>query len=114
MTTLRRICRWLIPYRISMALALALTALAALCNLGVPLLVQELIDRVVSRGAWKSLPLYALGLMAVYILQAVLALANGLLIGKIGQGVVRDLRHQLYDRLQRLSLAYYSIMTTKP
>ena len=39
--------------------------------------------------------------------QAVLALSNGLLIGRIGQGVVRDLRHQLYDRLQRLSLAYY-------
>ena len=36
-----------------------------------------------------------------------LALCNGLLIGRIGQGVVRDLRHRLYDRLQRLSLAYY-------
>ncbi len=36
-----------------------------------------------------------------------LSLGNGLLIGRIGQGVVRDLRHLLYDRLQRLSLTYY-------
>jgi len=90
-----------------MAGALLLTALAALCNLPVPLLVQELIDRVVTRGEWSALPLYAAGLLLVFALQASLALANNLMIGRIGQGVVRDLRHQLYDRLQRLSLAYY-------
>ncbi|HKM55041.1 MAG TPA: ABC transporter ATP-binding protein, partial [Isosphaeraceae bacterium] len=90
-----------------MAAALLLTALAALCNLPVPLLVQELIDRVVTRGQWSALPLYAAGLLLVFALQASLALANNLLIGRIGQGVVRDLRHLLYDRLQRLSLAYY-------
>ena len=33
--------------------------------------------------------------------------ATAYLIGRIGQGVVRDLRHLLYDRLQRLSLTYY-------
>ena len=32
---------------------------------------------------------------------------NGLVIGRIGQGVVRDLRHLLYERLQQLGLAYY-------
>jgi subfamily B ATP-binding cassette protein MsbA len=90
-----------------MTAALLLTALAALCNLPVPLLVQELVDRVVSRGHWNALPLYAAGLLLVFALQATLALSNSLLIGRIGQGVVRDLRHQLYDRLQRLSLSYY-------
>ena len=107
MNTLRRIAGWLAPYRISMALALMLTTLAALCNLPVPLLIQELIDRVITRGHWGSLPLFAVGLLLVYVAQASLALGNGLLIGRIGQGVVRDLRHSLYDRLQRLSLAYY-------
>ena len=32
---------------------------------------------------------------------------NGLVIGRIGQGVVRDLRHRLYERLQQVGLAYY-------
>jgi ABC-type multidrug transport system fused ATPase/permease subunit len=105
--TLRRIAGWLAPYRTSMVLALLLTTLAALCNLPVPLLVQELIDRVVTRGQWGALPIYAAGLLVVYAAQASLFLCNGLLIGRIGQGVVRDLRHRLYDRLQRLSLAYY-------
>ncbi len=107
MATLGRIWGWLTPYRQPMALALVLTTLAALGNLPVPLLVQELIDQVVSQGRWGALPLYALLLLAVFVAQAVLALCNGLLIGRIGQGVVRDLRHRLYDHLQRLSLAYY-------
>jgi ATP-binding cassette, subfamily B, bacterial MsbA len=107
MNTLDRIAGWLAPYRRSMALAFVLTTLAALFNLPVPLLVQELVDRVVTQGRWSALPWYALGLFLVFAVQAVLSLGNGLLIGRIGQGVVRDLRHLLYDRLQRLSLTYY-------
>jgi subfamily B ATP-binding cassette protein MsbA len=107
MNTLDRIAGWLAPYRRSMALAFVMTTLAALFNLPVPLLVQELVDRVVTQGRWSALPWYALGLFLVFAVQAVLSLGNGLLIGRIGQGVVRDLRHLLYDRLQRLSLTYY-------
>jgi ATP-binding cassette, subfamily B, bacterial MsbA len=105
--TLRRIGGWLTPYRGRMTLALLLTALASLFNLPVPLLVQELVDRVVTQNQWNALPLYALALFGVFGVQAVLSLFNGLVIGQIGQGVVRDLRHMLYERLQKLDLTYY-------
>ena len=107
MGTLRRIGGWLIPYRARVALALGLTTLACLLNLPVPLLVQGLVDRVVTAGQWRALPLYALGLLAVFAAQAGLGLINTFVIGRVGQGVVRDLRHRLYERLQRLSLTYY-------
>ena len=107
MKTLRRIGGWLAPYRGRMTLALVLTALACLFNLPVPLLVQELVDRVVTQNQWNALPLYALALFGVFAVQAVLSLFNSLVIGQIGQGVVRDLRHLLYERLQQLGLAYY-------
>ncbi|MDR3619153.1 MAG: ABC transporter ATP-binding protein [Paludisphaera borealis] len=107
MKTLRRIGGWLAPYKRSLALAFVLTAAAAVCNLPVPLLVQGLIDRVVTRNEWGLLPMYAVGLFAVFAAQSGLAWCNGLLIGRVGQGVVRDLRHALYERLQRLSLSYY-------
>jgi ABC-type multidrug transport system fused ATPase/permease subunit len=105
--TLRRIGGWLNPYRGQIAAALLLTGLACLFNLPVPLLVQALIDRVVTQNRWHALPLYAVLLLGVFAVQAILVLGNGLLIGRIGQGVVRDLRHKLYERLQQLSLAYY-------
>ena len=85
-----------------------LTALACLLNLPVPLLIQGLVDRVVAEPAGVGLPAYALGPARR------LRRAGGgrrwrtpRSIGRVGQGVVRDLRHALYDRLQRLGLAYY-------
>jgi ABC-type multidrug transport system fused ATPase/permease subunit len=105
--TLRRIGGWLTPYRGRMTLALVLTTLACLFNLPVPLLVQALVDRVVTENRWDALPLYALLLIGVFSVQAALVWFNGLIAGQIGQGVVRDLRHMLYERLQQLGLAYY-------
>ena len=107
MNTLRRIGGWLTPYRGRMILALGLTALACLFNLPVPLLVQGLVDRVVTENRWSALPLYALALFGVFSGQAALAWLNNVVVGHIGQGVVRDLRHMLYERLQQLGLAYY-------
>ena len=72
--TLRRIGGWLAPYRGRMVLALVLTTLACLFNLPVPLLVQELVDRVVTQNRWDALPLYAVALFGVFGVQAVLTL----------------------------------------
>jgi len=90
-----------------MLLALVLTTLACLFNLPVPLLVQELVDRVVTRNQWRTLPLFAISLFGVFGTQAALTLFNNLVVSQIGQGVVRDLRHMLYERLQQLGIAYY-------
>ena len=102
--TLRRIAGWLAPYRTSMVLALvadhagrAVQPARAAPGAGAdrpggnPGPVGRLAALRGGAAAWSSPS------------QAGLALGNGLLIGRIGQGVVRDLRHRLYDRLQRLS-----------
>jgi subfamily B ATP-binding cassette protein MsbA len=86
-------------------LALGLTALACLLNVPAPLLVQALVDDVRAGGA--AVPLCAAGLLAVFALQAGTGLANALVLGPVGLRVVRDLRHRLYARLQRLGLSYY-------
>jgi ABC-type multidrug transport system fused ATPase/permease subunit len=105
--TIRRIGGWLAPYRGQMILAMVLTGFACLFNLPVPLLVQALVDQVVTQGHWDVLPWYAALLFGVFAVQALLAWCNGLAIGKIGQGVVRDLRHRMYERLQLLGMAYF-------
>jgi subfamily B ATP-binding cassette protein MsbA len=90
-----------------MILAAVLTALACLFNLPVPLLVQAIVDRVVTLGHWGALPLYAAMLFGVFAAQAGIGWINGLVIGRIGHGVVRDLRHRLYERLHQVGLAYF-------
>ena len=87
--------------------ALGLAVSACLCNLPIPLLIQGLVDRVVAGGGADAVPWYALGLVGVFAAQAGIGLGNTFLIGRVGLQVVRDLRHRLYARLQRLGLAYY-------
>lgn len=72
-----------------------------------PLIVQGLVDDVVAPRAWDQLPWYAAALGAVFAAQAAIGFANTMVVGHVGQRLVRDMRHQLYDRLQQLSLGYY-------
>jgi ABC-type multidrug transport system fused ATPase/permease subunit len=105
--TARRIAGWLTPYRSQTAWAVALTGLACLLNLPIPLLVQRLVDGALDGGSPWNLIACSLGLLAVFAAQGAAGLANGLIIGRVGQSIVRDLRHGLYSRLQRLGLEYY-------
>jgi ABC-type multidrug transport system fused ATPase/permease subunit len=97
----------LAPHRGRVAFAFALTALACLLNLPVPLLVQGLVDHVVGGGRPAALAGYAAGILTVIAAQAGIGLVHTLVVSRVGLAVVRDLRHRLYARLQRLSLSWY-------
>lgn len=90
-----------------MVLASFLTTLAVAVNMQGPLIVQGLVDDVVAPGRWDKLPWFAAAFAAVLTAQALIGYANTLVVGHVGQQLVRELRHQLYERLQQLSLSYY-------
>lgn len=94
------------PYRRRVALALLLALCCCLLNSPVPLLIRELVDKA-RMGGIPLLIGCALALLGTFAAQAAASLACTCVTGEIGLSVVRDLRHQLYARLQRLSLAYY-------
>lgn len=104
---MRRLGSLLAPYRRRIAAALALTALTCLLNLPAPLLIQGLIDRVAATRRLADLPPCAAALLAAAAAQALVVVATTRVIGPVGLGVVRDLRHTLYDRLQRASLSFH-------
>ncbi len=72
-----------------------------------PLIVQGLVDDVVAPQRWDRLPLFASAFAAVLMAQALIGFANTLVVGHVGQRLVREMRHQLYERLQELSLSFY-------
>ena len=105
MNATRRLLGLIAPYRAQAALALVLAVLACLLNFPLPLLIQELVDHSVTAGGLS--PLLVLGLIGVFAAQAMTTVALAQVIGPVGLGVVRDLRHALYARLQRLGLPFY-------
>jgi ABC-type multidrug transport system fused ATPase/permease subunit len=95
-----------------MLVASSLTAGTVGLNLAAPLVVERLVDGAVENVAPSRLAFLAALLLATFAGQAILGLAAALVAGRIGQGLVRDLRHQVYERLQRLSLSFYDRTTT--
>jgi ATP-binding cassette subfamily B protein len=114
---IRRLLGYLAPYRGRLLLGMGAAAVITLVSLVPPWLAGYLIDRVVRPAQQGSLPLarasfiawVAVGAMAlVYLVRQLAALVRLRLMAILGEWVARDLRDELYEHIQRLSLAFFS------
>ena len=103
----RRLVAYVRPYRLLVAGALILLMGEGLLQLVGPLLTQRVID--------VALPAHdaAMTMRAAFLYAASLLVAFGcsygetILTAMLGQRVMRDLRRQLFEHVQRLSIAFY-------
>ena len=103
----RRLLAFLAPYRWRVAAALLLLVASALLQLAGPFLTQQAIDRAIPAHD-PALVRRLAGLFAVALaLEFLTDYAQTLLTIGIGQRAMLDLRMAIFDKLQRLGLAFY-------
>ncbi|MGX7674572.1 ABC transporter ATP-binding protein [Plantactinospora sp. DSM 117369] len=106
--TLRRIVRYAGPYRRDLLILLLLVSLDATAVVLDPLLLKLIIDRgILPRDVGVVVGLAAL-VAVVALVNGVVNLAQHWYSARIGQGVVCDLRIQVFEHLQRMSVAFYT------
>src|SRR5881296_3625203 len=114
---IRRLLGYLKPYRRPLMLGMAAATVITLVSLIPPYLAGYLIDRVVRPAQAGTLPVarartiagLAVAAMAVvYLIKQAAALVRLRLMSILGEWVARDLRDELYEHIQRLSLAFFS------
>ncbi|MCE5335536.1 MAG: ABC transporter ATP-binding protein/permease [Desulfobacteraceae bacterium] len=117
---LKKVLRYLGPYRFPFLFALLQVFLMSGCELLKPWPLKIVIDNVLSGKPlqWGLPPEYnspqsllllaAFGLIVVYVILGGITLLNNYTTIKIGQQMVNDMRRDLYGHLQRLSLAFHS------
>ena len=93
------------PYKMRPAAALACMVLSAIFGIIPPWLIKNVVDDVLINKQSSTLNLLAVGIVALYILKAVFGYGHMYLMTWVGQKVVIDIRLELYDHTQRLSLA---------
>jgi ATP-binding cassette subfamily B protein len=117
LAALWRLLAYLRPYRGRVALGMSAAGLITLMALVPPYLAGRLIDEVIEPVQAGSLPVaegsriawIAVGAMAVvYVLRQLCAFVRLRVMATLGELVARDLRSDLYDHLQRLSLSFFS------
>ena len=104
---LRRAGRMLRPYRREMWAGGGLIIISTLSVLAGPFLVRYAIDHGITPGDSAALNLAVAGYAAVALIAFVVLRLQVMLIGRIGEGFLRDLRRRSFDHLQRLSLGWY-------
>ena len=104
---LRRLLHYLRPYRWQAALALLCLMASAGLALVNPLLTQRALDVAVPQRDFGLLRTLALVAFGTLILEFVLEYAQALVTTYIGQRVMRDLRLEIFEHLQRLSIPYF-------
>jgi ATP-binding cassette, subfamily B, bacterial len=114
---IRRLLGYLRPYRRQLALGMLAATVITVVSLVPPYLAGYLIDRVVrpvqdgrlAPGRAATVAWLAVSAMAlVYLVRQGAALVRLRLMSVLGEWVARDLRAELYEHLQRLSLAFFS------
>src|SRR5688572_6446524 len=114
---IRRLLGYLKPYRRQLTLGMAAATVITLVGLVPPYLAGLLIDRVVRPAQTGALPLsraWTIAWIAVAAMAAVYLVKQGAayvrlrLMAILGEWVARDLRDELYEHIQRLSLSFFS------
>ena len=107
---IRRVFGYARPYRARNTIVFATILLIAALGLLPPLLLRDLIDNVLTSnsGGMERLNLLALGLVAVPVVSGVLRVFQRRISAQVGEGIIYDLRAQLYAHLQGMSLRFYT------
>jgi ATP-binding cassette subfamily B protein len=114
---IRRLLGYLKPYRRRLGLGMGAAGVITLVSLVPPYLAGYLIDRVIRPAQEGVVPIGRAGLIAsiaiaamalVYLIKSGAAIVRLRLMAILGEWVARDLRAELYEHIQRLSLSFFS------
>ena len=106
--TVRRVATYARPYRWTLALFLVTTSITAVITVAVPLLLKTLIDQgILPRHT--AVVLWVAGLVAgLALFSALLSIWQRWLSAKIGEGLIYDLRTQVFEHVQRQPIAFFT------
>ena len=104
----RRILGYASRYRGIIILFLITLVLVSLLSVAQPLLVPRLVDDGISQGNSSVVTQTAMLMGLLAIVDAALGLVARWFSSKIGEGLIFDLRTQVYDHVQRQSIAFFT------
>ncbi|RYU11441.1 ABC transporter ATP-binding protein [Nocardioides iriomotensis] len=106
--TVRRVAAFAKPHRGLIAVFLVLTVIDAALVVVTPLLVKHLVDDGILKQDGSVVTTTALAIAGVALVDAALAVGQGYLSSRIGEGLIYDLRTSVFAHVQRMSVAFFT------
>ncbi len=106
--TWKRVLRYALHYRTLIFSVIALIVLDALLVVAQPLLIRRIVDQGVALGDRGVVLHGALLLAALAVVDAGTGILGRLLFARIGEGLIYDLRTQVFEHVAQQSIAFFT------
>ena len=106
--TARRVLRFARPYRVDLAVFLAVIVFDAIIAVATPVLAGRVVNTITTHGQVATVVRIAFAIAALAVVDAVLSFAQRWYSARIGEGLIYDLRTAVYDHVQRMPLAFFT------
>ena len=106
--TVKRIARYALPYKNSLILFLITVVIDALLVVSTPLLLRKLIDEGVVPGNANLVTRLALVVGIIALADALVSMIGRWFSARIGEGLIFDLRTQVFTHVQKQSIAFFT------
>jgi ATP-binding cassette subfamily B protein len=106
--TLRRVWTFARPYRGTILLFLAAILVAALLALVPPFVVRRIIDSAIPDGDRGAIVVLAGIAVTAALADAGLAIVQRWCSARVGEGLIYDLRRELFAKVQRMPIAFFT------
>lgn len=104
---LRRLGKYLKPYRSYFIWSVILTLIVAGISPLLPMLVEYTMDQFILKNNYEGLNMMTLAMFGLLIFQTIIRYYHTLLTNSLGQSVIRDLRIQTFNHITDLRLKYF-------
>ena len=103
-----RVLRFARPYRLLITIFVVLVVLMSALSVTPPLLFKEIIDDGILQGNRQIVIILSVTVAALAVLQAVLNLVQRWFSSTIGEGLIFDLRTQVFDHVVQMPIAFFT------
>lgn len=104
---IRRIFSTIRPYRMILAISIISMALVASLSGAQAWMVKPLLDKIFFEQDQKILNFLPMALVLLFLLKGFFYYIYTVLLEKVGQGVIRDLRDQVFSHIHSLPISYF-------
>ena len=106
--TWKRIMRFARPYRLDLLVFLVVIVIDALIGVATPVLAGKVVNEITRHGEIRVVVKIAIVIAALAVIDAVLSFAQRWYSARIGEGLIFDMRTDVFDHVQRMPLAFFT------
>ena len=107
MKNFKRLLQYILPYNKTLLVAVICIMAAAGTNLYVPMIIKDMIDKVLAEKDMLMLNGIAIAIVVLFFFRGVFYFGQSYLVSFVGERVIIDVRDILFKKFQHMGLAYY-------